>query len=126
MALNYAVVRLARHSKRLTRLLEGRSDVLIWHGKINDHNLSRELMSKSDLLAAAHKQGIASLRDVERCVLEPTGTITFIEKTPTHDVERHEQLMSTLRALMSEVATLRAQAAAAPVAATVATTPQSE
>ena len=67
-------------------------------------------MSRSELTAAAHKQGIASLKDVERCVLEPTGTITFIEKTPSHDSERHEELLAMLRQMTNEIATLKTAA----------------
>jgi len=35
------------------------------------------------LYAAAHKQGIMSLKEVEYCVLEPTGTLSFIQRRPT-------------------------------------------
>ena len=66
-------------------------------------------MSKSDLTAAAHKQGIASLKDVERCVLEPTGTITFIEKKPSHEAERHDQLVCLLDQIRQDVAALQAE-----------------
>jgi uncharacterized membrane protein YcaP (DUF421 family) len=108
LAVNYLVVRVVRRSKRLQRLLEGRSDVLVWRGRLLDQNLEKEMMSRSDLAAAAHKQGIASLNDVERCVLEPTGTITFIEKKPSHEVERHDELMTLIGLVRKELAMLRA------------------
>src|SRR3954451_6736206 len=41
LALNYAVVRLVRRSRRLQRLLEGRPDVLIRDGEIQRDHLSR-------------------------------------------------------------------------------------
>src|SRR4051794_27387042 len=90
LALNYAVVRLVRRSRRLQRVLEGRPDVLIRDGEIQRDHLNRELITRAELVAAAHKQGIGSLKDVERCVLEPTGTISFILKRPTHESARHE------------------------------------
>jgi len=113
LAVNYAVVRVVRRSKWLQRLLEGRSDVLVSRGKLMERNLEKELMSRSDLAAAAHKQGIASLKDVERCVLEPTGTITFIEKKPGHDIERHEEVLALIGLVRKELAMLRSEKAAA-------------
>ena len=107
LTVNYVVVRIVRHSRRLQHLLEGRSDVLIWRGNIREDHLEKELLTRADLAAAAHKQGIASLKDVERCVLEPTGTITFIEKTPSHEVERHGELVKLIHLLRKEVAELR-------------------
>jgi uncharacterized membrane protein YcaP (DUF421 family) len=107
LAVNYAVVRVVRRNKWLHRLLEGRSDVLVWRGKLIDQNLEKEMMTRSDLTAAAHKQGIASLKDVERCVLEPTGTITFIEKKPGHDVQRHDELVALIGLVRKELATIR-------------------
>jgi len=112
LAINYAVVRVVHRNKTLQRLLEGRSDVLVWRGKLIDQNLEKEMMSRSDLAAAAHKQGIASLKDVERCVLEPTGTITFIEKKPGHDVERHDELVALIGLVRKELAVLRAEKSA--------------
>ena len=113
LAVNYLVVRMVRRNKRLQRLLEGRSDVLVWRGRLLDENLEKEMMSRADLTAAAHKQGIASLKDVERCVLEPTGTITFIEKKPSHEVERHDELVTLIGLVRKELATLRSEQPAA-------------
>ena len=116
LALNYALVRLVRRSRRLQRWLEGRPDVLIREGEIQRDHLNRELITRAELVAAAHKQGISSLKDVERCVLEPTGTISFILKRPTHETERHEQLRSMLEQALRELTALRAaQTAPAPV-----------
>jgi uncharacterized membrane protein YcaP (DUF421 family) len=107
LALNYVVVRVMHRFKRLERVLEGRADVLIRDGKIERDHLNRELMTRAELLAAAHKQGIPSLHDVERCVLEPTGTITFITKKPTPEATRHEELLCQLKRITDELTALR-------------------
>ena len=109
LALNYAVVRLIRPRKRLQRLLEGRADVLVKEGHIIKDHLDRELMTRQQLIAAAHKQGIASLKDVEYCVLEPTGTISFVEKRPTPETSRHDEIVSLLKRLGDEIAALRGE-----------------
>jgi uncharacterized membrane protein YcaP (DUF421 family) len=109
LAVNYLVVRLARHSRRLQRLLAGRGDVLVKDGIIQKDHLERELISKAELLAAAHKQGIMSLREVEYCVLEPTGTLTFVQRKPTPEISRHDEIIALLNKVHEEIAALRAK-----------------
>ena len=111
LTVNYVIVRLVRRNRRLQRLIEGRGDVLVKDGKIQKDHLDRELISKADLLAAAHKQGISSIKDIEYCVLEPTGTISFIQKRPTPESSRHEEIVGLLNKMSEELATLRARAA---------------
>ena len=108
LVVNYIMVRLVRNSRRLQRLLEGRGDVLVKDGKIQGDHLEREMMTKAELIAAAHKQGINSLKDVEYCVLEPTGTISFIQKRPTPEASRHDEIVTLLNKLSTELAELRA------------------
>jgi uncharacterized membrane protein YcaP (DUF421 family) len=108
IAINYLIVKLARSNRRLQRLLAGRADVLVKNGHIQKDHLDRELISKPELLAAAHKQGITSLKEVDYCVLEPTGTLTFIEKRPTHDTARHEEIISLLNKMGEELAAIKA------------------
>lgn len=108
LVVNYVMVRLVRNNRSLQRLLEGRGDVLVKDGKIRADHLERELMTKSELIAAAHKQGINSLKDVEYCVLEPTGTISFIQKRPTPETSRHDEIIGLLNKLSTELSALRA------------------
>jgi len=110
LTINYIMVRLVRRSRRLQRLLGGRADVLIRNGEIQKDHLNRELISKAELVAAAHKQGINSIHDIEHCVLEPTGTLSFIQKRPTPDSSRHAELVAMLNNMAEEIKTLRAAA----------------
>ena len=107
LAVNYGVVRLVRNHRKLQRALEGRADVLVRNGQIMKDHCDRELISKADLTAAAHKQGIASLHDVDYAVLEPTGTISFIQKRPTPEGSRHAELMTTLQQITTELNEIR-------------------
>jgi len=107
IAVNYLVIRLTRSNRRLMRLLAGRGDVLVKNGIVQKDHLDRELISKPELLAAAHKQGIMSLKEVDYCVLEPTGTLTFIEKRPTHETAQHDEIMGTLNKLVEELAAIK-------------------
>jgi uncharacterized membrane protein YcaP (DUF421 family) len=107
LIVNYTMIRLIHKYRKLDRLLEGRPEVLMRNGKVEKHNLERELITKAELVAAAHKQGIGSLHDVERCVLEPNGTITFIQRRPTPETSRHDEIMALLGQLREEVKALK-------------------
>jgi len=108
LAINYLVVRFLYDHRKLDRLIEGAADVLIDNGTLQDRALKHELITMPQLEAAARKQGFETLDEVQRCVLEPGGTLTFRGKKPTTDESRHEQLMGQLQQLTEEVARLRA------------------
>lgn len=107
LAVNYLVVRFLYRHRSLDQLIEGRADVLIEDGKVRTQHLKRELITMAQLEAAARKQGFDSLSDVQQCVLEPGGTISFIGKKPGTDEARHGELTRRLDALMAELARLR-------------------
>src|SRR4030081_3336349 len=78
LAINYLVVRFLYDHRKIDQLVEGRADVLVEDGKVHEHKLKRELITKEELAAAARKQGFETFAEVRQCVLEPGGTITFI------------------------------------------------
>jgi len=107
LIVNYLVVRFLYGHKRLDQLVEGDADALIDDGKVRLDRLKKELISYSQLEAAARKQGFESLDEVQKCVLEPGGTLTFAGKKPATDDIRHQELVTRLERLMEEVAILR-------------------
>jgi uncharacterized membrane protein YcaP (DUF421 family) len=107
LAINWIVVRIIYRNRKLGRFIEGRADILMTGGAIQKDHLDREMITKEELLAAAHRQGIGSLHEVDRCLLEPNGTITFVQKTPTPDMERHDAIMTRLGAILEELNTLK-------------------
>jgi uncharacterized membrane protein YcaP (DUF421 family) len=104
---NYLVVRFLYDHRKLDQLVEGRADVLIENGKVRTQHLKQELITMAQLEAAARKQGFESLRDVEQCILEPGGTLTFIGKKPATEDIRHQELLGKLERLAQEIALLR-------------------
>jgi uncharacterized membrane protein YcaP (DUF421 family) len=107
LALNYVVVRFLYGHERVDRLVEGDPDVLVADGKIKPARLKEELITISELEAAAHRQGFASLADVERAVLEPGGTLAFVGKQPAPEEVRHKELLARLDQIAGDLATLR-------------------
>src|SRR5260370_20116747 len=85
LIVNYLVVRFLYKHRELDQFIEGRADVLIEDGKIKTHNLKQQLVKYTQVEAQARKHGFDSLSEVQQCVLESGGTITFIGKKPGTD-----------------------------------------
>src|SRR5499427_4943218 len=96
LVVNYLVVRFLYKHRDLDQLIEGRADVLIEDGKVRIQHLKKELITMAQLEAAARKQGFDTLSEVQQCVLEPGGTISFIGKKPGSDEARHQALLQRM------------------------------
>jgi uncharacterized membrane protein YcaP (DUF421 family) len=107
LAINYLVVRFLYDHRKLDQLVEGKADVLMEGGKVRTEHLKRELITMPQLEAAARKQGFGSLAEVDQCILEPGGTLSFIGKKPDVDDTRHRELLSNFEKLREEIAILR-------------------
>ncbi|MBI3669254.1 MAG: DUF421 domain-containing protein [Acidobacteria bacterium] len=107
LLVNYLVVRFLYAHRRLDRIVEGKPEVLIENGKVKKSRLGREFITLEELQAAAHKQGFASLDEVQSAVLEPGGTLSFVGKKPAPEEERHVEVLKRLDQVIQEVAQLR-------------------
>ncbi len=96
LATNSIFVRFLYTHEKLDRLIEGDSDVLIENGEVKMDRLKKELMTLSELEIAAHKQGFASLKDVDRAILEPGGVISFCARKPQPEEARQTVLLDRL------------------------------
>ncbi len=107
LLINYLVVRFLYDHRKLDQIVEGEADVLVSNGQVRIERLKKELITMPQLEAAARKQGFESLAEVEQCVLEPGGTLTFMGKKPATEDVRHQELLGRLERLMEEVVRLR-------------------
>ncbi len=107
LVINYVVVRFLFEHEKLERLVEGDPDVLIENGVILQDRLRKELISRVELEAAAHKQGFASLDEIDRAILDPGGSICFLAKKPTPEAERHGELIARLDRISAQLSALR-------------------
>src|SRR5438067_7563124 len=107
LVINYVVVRFLFEHEKLERLVEGDPDVLIENGVIRQDRLRKELISRVELEAAAHKQGFASLDEIDRAILDPGGSICFLAKKPTPEAERHGELIARLDRISAQLSALR-------------------
>jgi uncharacterized membrane protein YcaP (DUF421 family) len=105
--INYLVVRFLYGHGKLDRVVEGKADVLIENGHLKKEKLRKDLITLPELEAAAHRQGFASLDEVQHCVIEPGGTITFLAKKPAPEEARHLEVLKRLDQVMRELAQMR-------------------
>jgi uncharacterized membrane protein YcaP (DUF421 family) len=108
LLVNHVVVRFLYSHDRLEQIVEGAPDVLIRDGVLQTANCERELITESALTAAAHRQGLSSLDEVETAILESSGTISFFAKKPTPDTIRHDELIRRLDEISRRLDTLHA------------------
>jgi uncharacterized membrane protein YcaP (DUF421 family) len=93
---NLIVVRFLYRHRDIDALVEGDSTVLVENGCLVQAALDQELITLHELEAAAHKQGFGSLKDVDRCMLEPGGTLAMIGRKPSEDDMRQQAVMQRL------------------------------
>ncbi|MBD0370388.1 MAG: DUF421 domain-containing protein [Pyrinomonadaceae bacterium] len=105
--INYLVVRFLFKHKRLDQIIEGSPTTLIKNGRLRPEGMAKELLSESELLTVAHRQGFASLKQVETCVLEPGGTFFLQGKMPPQDEQRHDEILARLDDLSRQLAELK-------------------
>ena len=111
LAINWLVVRVLFRSKRLTRAFEGRATVLVHNGQIDQKALTRESLTREELIEVIHRQGFEDFHQVRKCELEPNGTFYVEAFEPSAADKRHTELLERLDALSREVTALRVQPA---------------
>jgi uncharacterized membrane protein YcaP (DUF421 family) len=108
LAVNYVVVRFLYTHEKLDRLIEGDSDVLIQSGVVQMDRLQKELITRGELEASAHKQGFGSLDEIDKAILDPGGTVSFFAKKPTSEDLRHRELLAKLDVMAAQISALHA------------------
>jgi uncharacterized membrane protein YcaP (DUF421 family) len=107
LIVNYVVVRFLYSHESLDRVVEGAPETLIENGKLLESRLKKELVTRAELEEAAHKQGFSSLELIDRAILEPGGSISFLAKKPMPEETRYQEILKRLDALSRDVARLR-------------------
>jgi uncharacterized membrane protein YcaP (DUF421 family) len=107
LAVNYLVVRFLYKHRKFEELVEGQAQTLIDGGVVLHERLRGELLTLAELKTAAHRQGFASLAEVDRAVLETGGTISFFAKEPSPEASRHAELLARFDQLAADFAALQ-------------------
>ncbi len=107
---------LYRHPE-LERKVEGEPVILISHGQVIQKNLKREQIPLEELRAAIHRQGVEEISDVDKAILETSGTISVFARHPTPQeaaeqvrldrLDRLEETLSRILAILEGMAGAR-------------------
>ena len=107
LLINWGVNRALLNHPRRERWLTGSKTMLVSGGAVDHKALKKELITAHELEMAAHKQGIASLDEVESAEIDPDGELFFVAKTPPPEEIRHREILERLDALTRELDDLR-------------------
>jgi uncharacterized membrane protein YcaP (DUF421 family) len=105
LLVNWVTVRFLLRHRRLDQLLAGKPTVVIKQGRVMKQALAKEMMTVPELAMVAHRQGFASLDEIENCVLEPGGTFAITAKADTR-IEP-STLMERIEAIHKQLEDLR-------------------
>lgn len=96
---NAIVARVARGGAGAARVLEGEPTILIRKGDILEANLSREGITKEDLLRALREHGLDDPSLVRSAILEVDGTISVLrnDEFPPLPPRPHHQIRGIRR-----------------------------
>ena len=100
---NYLVVRFLFRHRRLDQLMEGKPAILIKEGHVRKDEMARELLTTAELQSVIRRQGFDGIHDIETCILEPGGAFSIKAKSPSAEVQRHQELLQRLDALQAQI-----------------------
>ena len=80
IGLNYGVAFVTSRNRKVEKFVEGVPVVLARNGKIFDHVLRRELVSREDFREALRMNGVEDVSEVELALLETNGSISVVKK----------------------------------------------
>lgn len=107
LLINYLVVRFLFRHRRLDQIFEGTPATLIAHGRLIPDALARELLTPAEVLTVAHRQGFATLDEIETMILEPGGGFFIQPRTPTRRERLHDEVLTRLDRISKEIEALR-------------------
>lgn len=93
LGINALFAYLKYRNKGLEKLIEGKPVKIISHGKLDEAQLRRELMTESDIDIIAHENGMDDRNEIEHLVLDPNGSFLVEGKDEIKDARfKHEVL----------------------------------
>jgi uncharacterized membrane protein YcaP (DUF421 family) len=107
LATNWLVVRFLFKHRRLDQLVAGKPTVLIEHGKVRKDALAKEMMTHSELVTLAHRQGFRTLNEIETCILQPGGVFEITGHEPRAEELNYKALMARLDELGKQIDDLK-------------------
>ena len=107
LSINYTMAWFKYRSRWFESFIEGKPRTLIENSKIDEDAVKKELLTKEDLDTIAHKQGLDSAEDIEKCVIDPNGSFLVEGNTPTSDENFRTEVLQKLEDLTRQISELK-------------------
>ena len=107
LGINYTMAWFKYRSRWFESFIEGKPRTLIENSKIDEDAVKKELLTKEDLDTIAHKQGLDSAKDIEKCVIDPNGSFLVEGNTPTSDENFRTEVLQKLEDLTRQISELK-------------------
>ncbi len=107
LGINYTMAWFKYRSKWFESFIEGKPRTLIENSKINKDAVKKELLTKEDLDTIAHKQGLDSAEDIEKCVIDPNGSFLVEGNTPTSEENFRTEVLKKLEDVSRQISELK-------------------
>ena len=78
--INYVFKWLLRRFPKFSNAVQGHSLLLIYQGKVLEHNLEESMLSLEELRSAVREHGVETIAEVDLAVLEVDGNISVMSK----------------------------------------------
>ena len=105
---NYTVALLKYKSRRFERIIEGECRVIIENSEVNQTSVRSELLTREDLNTIAHREGLDSADDIEKCVLDPNGSFLVEGNTRTSEENFRQEVLKKLEDLTNQLKVMKA------------------
>lgn len=79
--INWVLDYVTTDNKFLSRIIEGKPEVIIYNGKVFEKALKKARISRDDLDAVLRKNNVLHVEDVRYAVLERSGDVSVIKKS---------------------------------------------
>ena len=89
--INYIFKWLVKKFPKFSNAVQGHSLLLIYQGKVHEHNLEQAMLSIEELRAAVREHGVETIAEVDLAVLEVDGNISVMSKDYTHKTSRNRK-----------------------------------
>jgi uncharacterized membrane protein YcaP (DUF421 family) len=77
---NYAIDWLSYHSPTMRRVLQPKPLLLVKDGRMYKQNMSKELITKEELIAELRENGVEDISEVKEARIEEDGHVSVIKK----------------------------------------------
>ena len=94
VGLNFLVATATFYSKKFEDIVEGRPQILIHHGKIDEKIVARAKLTRHELNSALRSAGCNKLSEVKVAILENTGAISIVKhEASANPLEANDEIL---------------------------------